>query len=80
MEMLKTIKERWCAKTPLFFQNLKKLMVTLGSSATAVWVANETMNLALHPTVLDVCKYIIAIAAASGLTAQLTRDNQPSNQ
>lgn len=80
MEIFKTIKERWCAKTPIFFQNVKKIMITLGSSASAVWMANETMNLQLHPTVLEVCKYLIAVAVASGLTAQLTRDNQTPNQ
>ena len=80
MEMLKTVKERWCAKTPVFFQNVKKIMITLGSSASAVWMANESMNLQLHPTILEVCKYLIAVAVASGLTAQLTRDNQTPNQ
>ena len=76
MEMLKTVKDRWCAKTPVFFQNVKKIMITLGSSASAVWMANESMNLQLHPTILEVCKYLIAVAVASGLTAQLTRDTQ----
>lgn len=74
--MLKTVKDRWCAKTPVFFQNVKKIMITLGSSASAVWMANESMNLQLHPTILEVCKYLIAVAVASGLTAQLTRDTQ----
>ena len=77
--MLKTIKERWCSKTPQFFQNVKKIMITLGSSASAVWMANESMNLQLNPTILEVCKYLIAVAVASGLTAQLTRDNQTPN-
>lgn len=79
MRILKEIKDRWCAKSPVFFQNLKKIMITLGTSASAVWMTNETMNLQLHPTILEVCKYLIAIAVASGLTAQLTRDNQTPN-
>jgi hypothetical protein len=79
MEMLKTIKERWCAKTPDFFKKVKNIMITLGTSASAIWMANESMNLQLHPTVLEVCKYLIAAAVASGLTAQLTRDNQSPN-
>jgi hypothetical protein len=74
MSIFKTIKERWCAKSPIFFQNLKKIMISVGTSATAIWMANESMNLELHPYILDTCKYIIAISVASGLTAQLTRD------
>ena len=78
MEILKTIKNRWCAETPNFFKGLQKIAVTLGSSATAVWVANDTMTLGLHPTILEVCKYLIAISAAMGVTAQLTQV-QPSD-
>ena len=77
--MFKTVKDRWCAKTPKFFQNIKRIMVTLGSSASAVWMANESMNLQLHPTILEVCKYLIAVAVASGLTAQLTQE-KPNNE
>jgi hypothetical protein len=38
-------------------------------------VTNETMSLGLHETILEVCKYLIAFAAAMGFTAQLTKDN-----
>jgi len=78
MEIIKTILKRWSAETPKFFQGVKKLAITLGSSATAVWLANDTMNLGLHSIVLEVCKYLIAIAAAMGVTAQLTQVD-PSN-
>ena len=79
MEILKTIKNRWCAETPNFFKGLLKIAITLGSSATAVWVANNTMSLELHSTVLDVCRYLIAISAAMGVTSQLTQvqPNEP---
>lgn len=73
MSLLNTILTRWQAETPNFFKGVKKMAITLGSSATAVWVANDTMSLGLHPTVLEVCKYLIAIAAAMGVTAQLTQ-------
>lgn len=73
MKLLQTVIKRWCAETPNFFKGVKKLSITLGSSATAIWVANDTMSLGLHPTVLEVCKYLIAIAAAMGVTAQLTQ-------
>ena len=74
MSTLKVIKDRWCAKTPEFFKKVKKIMMTLGGSASALWVANSSMGLDLHPLILDVSKYIIAISVASGLTAQLTQD------
>lgn len=77
MGLIKTIKDRWCAETPKFFRKLKKLAVTLGSSATAIWMINTSMGLGLEQIVLDICKYVIAGSAAMGLTAQLTQvDNQ----
>ena len=78
MKILQTIKNRWCAQTPNFFKGIQKFAISLGSSATAVWVANETMSLGLHSTVLEVCKYLIAISAAVGVTSQLTQV-QPSD-
>jgi hypothetical protein len=79
MEILKTIKNRWCAETPKFFKSLQRIAISLGSSATAVWVANDTMTLGLHPTILDVCKYLIAISAAVGVTSQLTQVTPKDN-
>lgn len=81
MGICKTIISRWKSETPNFFKVVKRLAITLGSSATAVWVANDTMGLGLHQPVLDVCKYLIAIAAAMGVTAQLTQvqPSQPEN-
>lgn len=73
MSLFKTIKERWKAETPKFFKGVKKMALTLGASATAVWVANSSMSLGLAPAILDVCKYLIAISAAIGITAQLTQ-------
>lgn len=73
MGIFKTIKDRWSSETPKFFRKLKKLSMTLCSSATAVWVTNETMTLGLDDNILQICKYIIAASAAMGLTAQLTQ-------
>lgn len=79
MEIFRTIKERWTSETPKFFRRVKRMAVTLGSSATAVWVTNETMSLELDGTILQICKYIIAFSAAMGLTAQLTQANNQDN-
>jgi hypothetical protein len=75
MKLINDIMERWEAKTPEFFQKIKKFSLSLGVSATSVWVANETMSLDLHVVILEICKYIIAFASAMGFTAQLTKDN-----
>lgn len=79
MEILRTIKERWTSETPKFFKGVKRVAVTLGSSATALWVTNDTMSLELDSNILQVCKYIIAACAAMGLTAQLTQVNSQDN-
>lgn len=73
MSLLNTIVSRWKSETPNFFKGVKKLAVSLGTSATAVWLVNDTMSLGLHPNVLEICKYLIAISAAMGVTAQLTQ-------
>lgn len=84
MNIIKTVKDRWNSETPKFFRKIKKLSVTLGSSATAVWVINSSMDLGLDDMILQVCKYIIASCAAMGLTAQLTKvdsdDEKLNNQ
>lgn len=76
--MFNELCKRWKAETPDFFKRVKKVAITIGSSATAVWVANSSMNLELHEPVLTVCKYTIAFCAAVGLTAQITAKN-PEN-
>jgi hypothetical protein len=73
--MINELKQRLKMETPPFFKKLEKLAITVGSSATAVWLANSTMGLELHDTVLTVCKYSIAFCAAVGLTSKLTVKN-----
>ncbi len=80
MSILKTIKDRWNSETPKFFRQIRKLVVALGSSATAVWIANSSMGLNLDDIVLIVCKYTITFCAAMGLTAQLTAVDPPENK
>lgn len=77
MSITKTIKDRWNSETPKFFRQIKKLSITLGTSATAIWTINSSMDLGLDDSILQVCKYLIAFCAAMGLTAQLTRVDNP---
>lgn len=71
--MLQTLKDRWKAETPIFFQGIKKIAIWVGTPCTAIWVANSSMGLELPLVVLTVCKYSIALCAGMGLTAQLTK-------
>ena len=76
--MVQEILKRWKAETPDFFKKVRKIAIGIGSSATAVWVANASMDLELGEPVLAVCKYSIAFCSALGLTSQLTAKN-PEN-
>lgn len=80
MGIFTTIKERWNNETPKFFRRLKRVAITLGSSATAVWVVNSSMGLGLDEIILNICKYTIAFCAAVGLTSQLTQVTPPNNK
>ena len=68
-------KKRYKAPSPPFFVKLQNLAISLGVSAAGVWAANEMLNLGLHEPVLNVCKYVIAAAAAAGGVAKLTAKN-----
>ena len=72
MTRLKTIKKRWNAKTPSFFVGIKKMALTLGTSATAVLLVNQSFSIDLNGSILSICKYIIVVCAAMGMTSQLT--------
>jgi len=72
--------KRWKAESPAFFKKIKEIAITIGSSATAVWLANSSLNLNLDEWVLSICKYTIAFCAAVGLTSQLTAKNPPENK
>jgi hypothetical protein len=72
MKLIKLIIERWNSETPAFFHGIKKLTLSLGTSATAVLIANESFELGLDGPILSICKYSIAICAAMGMTSQLT--------
>ena len=72
MKLLNTIKKRWDAETPAFFKGIKKLALSLGTSATAILLANQSLSLELDNEILTICKYAIAVCVAMGMTSQLT--------
>jgi hypothetical protein len=73
MSIIKESKKRWLSETPVYFQKVRQLAISLGASATAIWVANDTMQLDLSQIILDICKYLITLSAGVGVTAQLTK-------
>lgn len=75
--MLNEWKTRWKAEVPKFFARIRSAAVAVCASATAVWTANNTLNLQLDDITLSICKYAIAFSAAVGLTSQLTMKNPP---
>lgn len=66
--------DRWAAKTPVFWRKVRTYAITLAASATAIWTINSTMVLGLDEWILTGCKYAIAIGAAVGVSAQLTKE------
>ena len=79
MGLVKTLKHRWTSELPQFFKEVRKLSITLGTSATAIWTANSTMGLNLDALILTVCKYTIVATIGMGLTAQLTKTDNTQN-
>ena len=73
--LLQEILNRWESETPVFFKGMKKIAISLGSAATSVLLVNDTLTLNINEDILTICKYIIAVCATMGFTAQLTRVN-----
>lgn len=80
MKILEESKKRWFAETPPYFKKLKTMALTLGGSASAIWAVNESMSLELPQLILTVCKYLITLSTGIGVTAQLTKVDNPKEQ
>lgn len=76
---MKEIIARWRSDLPDFWKKVRNLAVTVAASCTAVFVANNTMNLELPELLITICKYGIAIGAATGVNAQLTKKDNENN-
>jgi hypothetical protein len=71
---LSTVVKRVRSKTPRFWKKIRTYAISLGSSLVAVLLANSQLDLELHPTIITVVKYSVAIMAAIAGTAQLTKE------
>lgn len=75
-KFLQTIKDRWIAETPEFWQGFIKVMIGAGSSAVAILLADDTFHLidrGVSPIIFKICGYIVVACAGMGLTAKLTK-------
>ena len=68
-----TLWVRFISQTPRFWKKVQKIALSLGGSGTAVMVANNSLNLTIHPNVITVVSYIVAVSAAIACTAQFTK-------
>ena len=73
MTFFAELKERWNSELPKFWVKVKAAAVFLTVGASAVWVANDTMNLELSGFILEFCRYAIVAGVFTGLSAQLTK-------
>lgn len=71
--------ERWKAKTPKAWKQIQKEAIVAGVSLTAVWVANNTLNLNLDGGTLAFVKYGIAACSFIAGRAQFKTENSQTN-
>lgn len=76
---MKKLIERWMSELPDFWRKVRNIAITLAASCTAVFLANNSMNLQLPAVLITVCKYGIAVGAATGVNAQLTKKDNEIN-
>lgn len=79
-KFFKELKERWKAKTPIFWRKIMEWAIGIGTSAVAVIGADKMFDLQSYgvPTdVFTVAGYIIVACAAVGLSAKITKTNTP---
>ena len=79
MKSLQELKDRWKAETPELFKKIRGLSIKVGVAAAAIWMVNSSMGLALDPAILAVCKYSLAVCAATGLMSQITKTDTNGN-
>lgn len=79
-KFFKELKERWKAKTPIFWKKIMEWAIGIGTSAVAVIGADKMFDLQSYgvPTdVFTVAGYIIVACAAIGLSAKITKTDTP---
>lgn len=73
--MFNELSKRWKAESPVFFQKIKKLCITLGGSAAAVLATASVPNIVVPEMVVKIASYVLIASAAAGITAKTTVNN-----
>ena len=63
----------------MFWKNVRKIAVSIGSAALAIILAERQWMLGIDPQIISICGYIVAACAGMGLSAQLTT-NTPTDE
>lgn len=77
---MKELVKRWKSELPDFWKKVRNVAIALGTSAIAVLTADATFTLTLPLAIIEVCKYVIAIAAAIAGSAQFTKKDSDVNE
>lgn len=75
-EMYATLHDRWHSESPIFWKNIMKYSVTLGSTAAAIIGSDKLFDLQYYGVpqiIFTICGYIIVACAALGLSAKITK-------
>ena len=72
---MKKLIDRWKAKTPKAWKQVQQEAIILGTSLTAVWICNGTLNLDLDAGTLSFLKYGIGACAFIAGRSQFKTEN-----
>ena len=77
---IKTIKNRWGAKTPLFFKNIIRIGLSVSGISLAMHGAMIAAGAIEPQWWINLYPYLIAIPAGMAATAKLTREYGPDKK
>ena len=76
-KILKEIKSRWKQESPIFWKNILKKCIAIGTIAVSILGVEKLFGLieyGVPPIIFTVCGYIIVACAALGLAAKITKE------
>ena len=76
-KILKEIKTRWKAESPIFWKKILNKSITIGTIAVSIIGVDKLFGLIAYGVpgiIFTVCGYIIVACAALGLAAKITKE------
>ena len=76
-KILKEIKTRWKAESPIFWKKILNKSITIGTIAVSIIGVEKLFGLIAYGVpgiIFTVCGYIIVACAALGLAAKITKE------